>query len=168
MASRETDEKLKGGRRTKGRMLAGAELRSAAQNSARSSRMRRLNGHDCFSEGDLDYQHDRSLIYSSYGTKSTYVPAKRMFLSRSLALPEDHVATEEAEASVSTASVSSASVEIRLWRRHVLEYVSVCSTFTCGTLDLLQRSGSEIRSAFFSRAASSRERAVISHPSGTC
>lgn len=44
----------------------------------------------------------------------------------------------------------------------------MCSTLTCGTLDLLQRSGSEIRSAFFSRAASSKERAVISHPSGTC
>lgn len=53
MASRETDEKFKGGRRTKGRMLAGAELRSAAQNSARSSRMRRLNGHDCFSRVTL-------------------------------------------------------------------------------------------------------------------
>lgn len=116
MASRETDEKFKGGRRTKGRMLAGAELRGAAQNSARSSRMRRLNGHDRFSEGDLDYRHVRSFIYSSYGTKSTCVPAERTFPSRSLALPEGHVATEEAEASVvSTASVSSASVEIRLW-----------------------------------------------------
>lgn len=84
MASRETDEKFKGGRRTKGRMSAGAELRGAAQKSARSSRMRRLNGRHCFSEGDLDDQHVRSFIYSSCGTKSTYVPAKRMFLSGSL------------------------------------------------------------------------------------
>lgn len=83
-------------------------------------------------------------------------PNQLMFLQKrwrhSLALPEDRVTTKEAEASVMlTASVSSASavsgLEIRRWWHHLLEYVS---TFSCGTLALLQRSESEICSAYFS------------------
>lgn len=96
-----------------------------------------------------------------------------MFLRHSLELPEDHVITKEAEASVMlTASVSSASVvsglEIRVWWHHILEYISVYSTFSCGTLDLLQRSESEICSAYFSCPVFSRGRAVILHQIGTC
>lgn len=63
MASRETDEEFKGGRRTKGRMLLAS--RHGAQSSASSSHILQLNS-DYFCKCEVDYEDMGYFINSSY------------------------------------------------------------------------------------------------------
>lgn len=94
-----------------------------------------------------------------------------MFLRHSLALPEDHVITKEAEASVMlTASVSSASavsgLEIRVWSHHFLEYVSV---FNFQLWNTWSSPALRVRDKLcILQLSSVHQRSVILHQIGTC